>query len=597
MRQILYVVFLLAISWTQAQPFTNGLTAYWPFNGSGNETVSQLHGVLNSVGSTIDRFNNPNESYSYYAVGDHIRSAEMLRTNKSIAISIWVYPTLIHSSYRWIINQRSGVAGGDQFQIVHNDQDSHISFFDANRNVTRLDMNPLQLNTWNHIVVQTDGEAGDIVEGWINNVHQGSVVLSSDVSYNVAEEIAFGVQGWNLNGGQFQGLIDEAMIFDRTLTNSEILTLYEYNENPPEEINVDLAGHWIFNQNADDLSGNSNDGTVVGATSMDDRSSNANSAYNFNGTTDYVWVPDSNSLSFGDGMSDSEFSISAWINMTDATRFRILSKFDNSPGSDHMEYSFSLDASDKLRLSLFDNSANHRIDLYTTSTLTSYEGTWKHVVVTYDGSSSLQGIRFYIDGVEETSTSSYMLGNYVAMENTNARSYIGHSRYSGGHTYANGSIDDVRVYGRALNLPEVQEVFAHDENQINGSLWEENSTNIYRLGKVAVNGTLVPDGYEFSVDGKMMTEEVKVQLSENWPDFVFKKDYNLKTLKEVETFIAENKHLPEIPSEADVLENGINLGEMDAKLLQKIEELTLYLIEQNKKIEELQKEVGKLKGH
>ncbi|PXY01808.1 hypothetical protein DF185_03940, partial [Marinifilum breve] len=58
-------------------------------------------------------------------------------------------------------------------------------------------------------------------------------------------------------------------------------------------------------------------------------------------------------------------------------------------------------------------------------------------------------------------------------------------------------------------------------------------------------------------------------------------------LKEVESFIEENKHLPDIPSEKEVLENGIAVGEMNAKLLQKIEELTLYVIEQNKKIEAL----------
>lgn len=81
-----------------------------------------------------------------------------------------------------------------------------------------------------------------------------------------------------------------------------------------------------------------------------------------------------------------------------------------------------------------------------------------------------------------------------------------------------------------------------------------------------------------------------------WSDFVFENDYDLPTLEEVEEHIAENGHLPEIPSEAEVTENGINLGEMDAKLLQKIEELTLYLIEQNKEIKELKKEISDMKS-
>lgn len=72
-----------------------------------------------------------------------------------------------------------------------------------------------------------------------------------------------------------------------------------------------------------------------------------------------------------------------------------------------------------------------------------------------------------------------------------------------------------------------------------------------------------------------------------WSDFVFDDDYNLPSLNEVENFINENNHLPDIPSAEDVEENGVSVGEMQAKLLQKIEELMLYVIEQQKEIEML----------
>ncbi|MNT77915.1 hypothetical protein D3C72_2170870 [compost metagenome] len=75
-----------------------------------------------------------------------------------------------------------------------------------------------------------------------------------------------------------------------------------------------------------------------------------------------------------------------------------------------------------------------------------------------------------------------------------------------------------------------------------------------------------------------------------WSDFVFKKDYNLPTLAQVEKQINEKGHLENIPNEEDVLKNGINLGDMNAKLLQKIEELTLYMIDQNKNIQNLMEE-------
>jgi hypothetical protein len=79
-----------------------------------------------------------------------------------------------------------------------------------------------------------------------------------------------------------------------------------------------------------------------------------------------------------------------------------------------------------------------------------------------------------------------------------------------------------------------------------------------------------------------------------WYDHVFAKDYKLRSLSELEDFIKQNKHLPEIPSETEVKENGINLGEMQGKLLLKIEELTLYTIEQQKLIDNLAQRISEL---
>lgn len=107
--------------------------------------------------------------------------------------------------------------------------------------------------------------------------------------------------------------------------------------------------------------------------------------------------------------------------------------------------------------------------------------------------------------------------------------------------------------------------------------------NVCIYGKVGI-GKVETGTHKLAVDGTIGAREIVVEIGD-WSDFVFKPDYELKDLEEVESFINENNHLPDIPSEKEVLENGIRLGEMDAKLLQKIEELTLYMIEQNKKIE------------
>ena len=105
-------------------------------------------------------------------------------------------------------------------------------------------------------------------------------------------------------------------------------------------------------------------------------------------------------------------------------------------------------------------------------------------------------------------------------------------------------------------------------------------------GNVGI-GTVNPVN-KLDVNGTIHSKEVKVDMA-GWPDFVFKKDYNLPTLEEVEKHIREKGHLEHIPNEQEVLKNGINLGEMNAKLLQKIEELTMYMIEIKKENEELKK--------
>ncbi|WP_299249079.1 hypothetical protein [uncultured Aquimarina sp.] len=118
-------------------------------------------------------------------------------------------------------------------------------------------------------------------------------------------------------------------------------------------------------------------------------------------------------------------------------------------------------------------------------------------------------------------------------------------------------------------------------------------------GNVGI-GTTSPDA-KLAVNGNIHTKEVKVDLI-GWADYVFKEDYNLPTLQQVEDHIATKGHLINIPSAAEVAENGIHLGEMNAKLLEKIEELTLYTIQQqkliedqSKAIEEFRNELNKLK--
>ena len=112
-------------------------------------------------------------------------------------------------------------------------------------------------------------------------------------------------------------------------------------------------------------------------------------------------------------------------------------------------------------------------------------------------------------------------------------------------------------------------------------------------GNVGI-GTTTPDE-KLTVKGKIHAEEVRVDLNVPGPDYVFEQDYQLKSLPEIQTFIKENKHLPEIPSAKEMEEKGINLSEMNMLLLKKVEELTLHLIKQNEEIKELKDDINAIK--
>ncbi len=112
--------------------------------------------------------------------------------------------------------------------------------------------------------------------------------------------------------------------------------------------------------------------------------------------------------------------------------------------------------------------------------------------------------------------------------------------------------------------------------------------------QLSINTNKLTEGYALSVNGGIIATTVKVQQYNAWPDYVFEDDYNLLSISELGKFIATNGHLPNINSAEEVESNGFALEEMNAKLLEKIEELTLYLIEQNKRIDELTEQVDAL---
>jgi hypothetical protein len=130
-----------------------------------------------------------------------------------------------------------------------------------------------------------------------------------------------------------------------------------------------------------------------------------------------------------------------------------------------------------------------------------------------------------------------------------------------------------------------------------GTNWTANTEFLRNGNAIFYNsvgiGTTNPGSFRLAVEGKLGAREIVVQNTP-WADFVFNADYKLRSLDEVASFINTHKHLPDMPTEAEIKEHGMNVGETQAKLLQKIEELTLYMIDLKKENEGLKKRVTEL---
>jgi hypothetical protein len=149
----------------------------------------------------------------------------------------------------------------------------------------------------------------------------------------------------------------------------------------------------------------------------------------------------------------------------------------------------------------------------------------------------------------------------------------------------------------ASDVTSAKNIFDIEDCSANPPTWKHlmelrADGSAFFMGKVGIG--MAPATSQLVVNGKIAAKEVQVTATPS--DFVFANNYPLKKLDEVESFIKQNKHLPDIPSGKEVEKNGYNVGEMQSKLLQKIEELTLYMIEQNKVIEKQQERIAKLES-
>ena len=228
----------------------------------------------------------------------------------------------------------------------------------------------------------------------------------------------------------------------------------------------------------------------------------------------------------------------------------------------------------------FANFVGEKINFYDVSASSNYGiGIQGAQLQLYTGSSG--------DAISFGYGSSAAFTEKVRMQNGYTVLYNGRLQFSGQLSAGNTQgIEFTNLAGTATK----NFIGVYDDNNIGyfgfggvgwGFLWD-GSDGTLRLGT-----TQKATGYLMNVGGKIMAEEVRVQLRASWPDYVFNKDYKLQSLAEVENYIAINNHLPNVPAAAELEKSGIALGEMQSKMMEKIEEMTLYIIDLQKQIDVL----------
>lgn len=132
-------------------------------------------------------------------------------------------------------------------------------------------------------------------------------------------------------------------------------------------------------------------------------------------------------------------------------------------------------------------------------------------------------------------------------------------------------------------------IWTNENSNLPNVNWQSN--DLYTAGMVGL-GTTPNQNYRLSVNGNIRAKEITVESG--WADFVFEPGYDLDSIEEVEAFILKNGHLKDIPSATHIEQHGVGLAEMNKKLLQKIEEMTLYIIQTTKRMDELEQQLNKL---
>jgi hypothetical protein len=471
--------------------FQDGLVAYYSFSGNANDDSGNGNdGVVHNTTLTADRYGNPNSAYNFDGSTSYIEVVDGSPFDfiNNMSISFWIKPDSNQVSNaklflkkccdttraEWVIQQLSSYTNDYVFGYRMSDN----SWF----HIDTLPTGPFLSNEWsNYVFVKYD----ITVDVYLNAKLEFSTPIPSETIIKQNGHLSLLIGTGNDNS-VFNGALDDIHIYNRALTAEEVLELYQFESptgqptstpsdvpsseptnvpsivpsvqptgipsstptsSPTTALENGLVAYYSFSGDANDETGNGNDGVVHGATLTEDRFGNPNSAYSFDGSTSYIEVVDGTQFDFTNNMS-----VSIWINpkQEQAYAASVLSKSHASLSGS--SWSFTQHGNNQ-RLYYFSYQQDVPDSLVSTGKLAA-ANQWSYYTLIKQNTF----LQAYLNGV-------YVNGNHgtsdIIKTNGDLSFLIGAS-YGGSDGYFNGTIDDICIYNRALTPEEVSTLYQYE---------------------------------------------------------------------------------------------------------------------------------------
>ncbi|WP_396142468.1 LamG-like jellyroll fold domain-containing protein [Flavobacterium sp.] len=439
---------------------SNGLVGYWPFSGNANDqSGNSNNGIVNGATLTTDRFGNINSAYNFVKTNNNYIQMNNTVGNfgtSDFSISVWFLTTDNISSH--IINKRFSQSWGNYWELTKFLFGINETNNDLNYNFI-INNQPQTPNVWYNLIITRNGTS---IKYYINGLLYQTITTTVINNISNTSNLVIGAVLTPLSGvlQSHDGKIDDIGIWNRELTQQEITNMYNgvtYSDtcNAVSGSLVNgLVSYYPFCGNANDQSGNGNNGTVNGASLTTDRFGNSNSAYSFDGLSNYIDLNE---------QLPNIFSISLWV-MVDV--FKSYSGVNHNNiggtmiGTFNNNFGFSGFACETTgvpntfgqHFAAFWNPNPNNISVTATTNLSLNQ--WKNLIITYDGTI----LKYYVNGVLEGNSNAIFTQNQMDL-------FVGARQFhlNGPDFFFDGKIDDVGVWNRALTPSEITSLY--NQNQ------------------------------------------------------------------------------------------------------------------------------------